>query len=721
MSSVYALGLNHQTAPLAVRERVVFHVERLREALGELEARPGARSGDPVDLQPHRALLSPASSPAALARLARAATTASTPGELQPYLYTLPQRAGGAPRVPRRLRARLDGARRAADPRPDEGGGARRRVGRHARHACCTACSSAPSPWPRRCAAPPSIGAASVSMAAAAVKLAARIFPSLKDQSVLLHRRGRDDRARARRISPRRRRRASRSPTARSSARSARAPLQRRARSSCATLAEHLHEHDIVVSCTARTLPILGKGLVERALRARRHRPMFMVDLAVPRDIEPRGRRARRRVPLHRRRPGAASCSANLDARRSARRAGRGDHREPGRPVHALAAARERVPLIRALRDQAERRAPARARARAARRSRAARTRRKVLEALSQALTNKLLHAPDPGAARAETSAQLARRSAACTSPAVKPAAHQARQPGRAARGARTRLLAAGGRDRATWSSSASCRASTPRSRRVVALYQQLPAGRARRQTAQRDGGDPSMPSFADEELKSARARAWSSSRPSCRRRCCRKDPNDERNIFLEVRAGTGGDESALFAGDLFRMYTRYAERQRLAGRDHLARAPSELGGYKEVIARIVGQGAYSQAQVRVRRPPRAARAGDRGAGPHPHLGLHGGGAARGRRGRRRGAQSGRPAHRHLPRLRRRRPARQQDRVGGPHHAPADRHRGRVPGRALAAQEPRARRWRCSRRASSDKQLREQQAKTASTRKSLVG
>src|SRR5262249_58890060 len=53
------------------------------------------------------------------------------------------------------------------------------------------------------------------------------------------------------------------------------------------SLAEHLHEFDIIVSCTASSLPILGKGLVERALRARRRRPIFMVDLAVPRDIEP--------------------------------------------------------------------------------------------------------------------------------------------------------------------------------------------------------------------------------------------------------------------------------------------------------------------------------------------------------------------------------------------------------------------------------------------------
>ena len=72
------------------------------------------------------------------------------------------------------------------------------------------------------------------------------------------------------------------------------------------------------------------------------------------------------------------------------------------------------------------------------------------------------------------------------------------------------------------------------------------------------------------------------------------RDPNDERNLFLEVRAGTGGDESALFAGDLFRMYTRYAERQGWQV-EIISESPSELGGYKEVIARIVGQGAYSK------------------------------------------------------------------------------------------------------------------------------
>jgi peptide chain release factor 1 len=72
------------------------------------------------------------------------------------------------------------------------------------------------------------------------------------------------------------------------------------------------------------------------------------------------------------------------------------------------------------------------------------------------------------------------------------------------------------------------------------------------------------------------------------------KDPNDERNVFLEIRAGTGGDESALFAGDLFRMYTRYAERQRWQV-EIISESPSELGGYKEVIVRLVGQGVYSK------------------------------------------------------------------------------------------------------------------------------
>ena len=71
------------------------------------------------------------------------------------------------------------------------------------------------------------------------------------------------------------------------------------------------------------------------------------------------------------------------------------------------------------------------------------------------------------------------------------------------------------------------------------------------------------------------------------------KDPHDDSNIFLEIRAGTGGDEAALFAGDLFRMYTRYAEAQGWSV-EVLSESSGEHGGYKEIISRVIGRGAFS-------------------------------------------------------------------------------------------------------------------------------
>lgn len=93
------------------------------------------------------------------------------------------------------------------------------------------------------------------------------------------------------------------------------------------------------------------------------------------------------------------------------------------------------------------------------------------------------------------------------------------------------------------------------------------------------------------------------------------KDPNDDKNVIVEVRAGTGGDEAALFAGTLFRMYSRYAEEQRWKV-DVLSSNPTELGGFKEVIFVIEGQGAYSRLKFesgvhRVQRIP-ATEAGGR-------------------------------------------------------------------------------------------------------------
>jgi peptide chain release factor 1 len=104
---------------------------------------------------------------------------------------------------------------------------------------------------------------------------------------------------------------------------------------------------------------------------------------------------------------------------------------------------------------------------------------------------------------------------------------------------------------------------------------------------------DPEMKAFAQEEIDAAQVRA-EQLEIELQKLMLPKDPNDERNIFLEIRAGTGGDESALFAGDLLRMYIRYAERQRWQV-EMVSESASELGGYKEVIVRLVGAGAYSR------------------------------------------------------------------------------------------------------------------------------
>jgi peptide chain release factor 1 len=112
-------------------------------------------------------------------------------------------------------------------------------------------------------------------------------------------------------------------------------------------------------------------------------------------------------------------------------------------------------------------------------------------------------------------------------------------------------------------------------------------------QSAQAMLADAEMKDLAEEEIRACREE-MARLEDELQRALLPRDPNDDRNLFLEIRAGTGGDESALFAGDLFRMYVRYAERQRWKV-EVISQNPSDLGGYKEVILRIVGQGAYSK------------------------------------------------------------------------------------------------------------------------------
>ncbi|MBA4314945.1 MAG: peptide chain release factor 1 [Alcaligenaceae bacterium] len=102
---------------------------------------------------------------------------------------------------------------------------------------------------------------------------------------------------------------------------------------------------------------------------------------------------------------------------------------------------------------------------------------------------------------------------------------------------------------------------------------------------------DPDMRDMAREEIAQNEAKL-AQLEADLQRLLLPKDPNDHRNAMLEIRAGTGGDESALFAGDLFRMYTRYAERQGWQI-EVMSASESELGGYKEVIIRLAGDNVY--------------------------------------------------------------------------------------------------------------------------------
>ncbi len=121
----------------------------------------------------------------------------------------------------------------------------------------------------------------------------------------------------------------------------------------------------------------------------------------------------------------------------------------------------------------------------------------------------------------------------------------------------------------------------------IVELYRAYQLSERDIQTARE------MHSFAEAEIQAGKEKLVKLE-SEIQKQLLPKDPNDERNIFLEIRAGTGGDESALFAGNLFRMYSRFAERRGWQV-EIISQSLSEIGGYKEIIAKIIGQGAYSR------------------------------------------------------------------------------------------------------------------------------
>ncbi len=386
---LFTVGLNHQTAPLSMRERVVFATERLQSALSDLVHIEPVREAAILSTCNRTEIYCAAGDPgAALEWLAGYHSVEAK--ELQPYVYTLPQ--GDAVRHAFRVAAGLDsmvlgepqilGQMKDAVRAAQAAGTLGTTLHKLFQHSFAVA---------KEVRSNTGIGANVVSMAAAAVKLAARIFPSLSEQKVLFIGAGdmielaathfAAQRPRAMAVANRTLERAEQL-----SRRFNAKPLVLR------DLPEHLPEYDIIVSCTASSLPILGKGVMERTVRARRHRPVFMIDLAVPRDIEPEVG-AMDDVFLYTVDDLAATVQEGVDSRQAAvAQAEAIIESQVGSFLHWMRS-RESVPLIRQLRDSAEA-ARQHELERALARLERGEDPKLVLESLSQALTNKLMHAP---------------------------------------------------------------------------------------------------------------------------------------------------------------------------------------------------------------------------------------------------------------------------------------------------------------------------------------
>ena len=386
---LYALGLNHHTAPITVRERLAFQPERIDAALHDLTRDRSVREAAILSTCNRTELYFAGDQPQDAANwLARFHHLPLT--EVSPYLYAYPQR--DAVRHVFRVASGLDsmvlgepqilGQVKEAAKRAEQAGTLGVLLHKLFQNTFAVA---------KEVRSTTAIGANIVSMAAAAVHLAERIFERIADQRVLFIGAGEMIELCAAHFAggqPREMAVANRT-EARAQVLASRfnAQVMR-----LDVIGEVLPRFDIVVSCTAAPLPIVGLGMVERAIKARRHRPMVMVDLAVPRDIEPEVGKLDD-VFLYTVDDLAQLVEAGIGSRQQAVVQAEQiiDSRVDGF-LHWVEA-RDAVPTIRALREQAER-------MRVVEFERAARMLARgddphaVLEALSQSLTKKLLHGP---------------------------------------------------------------------------------------------------------------------------------------------------------------------------------------------------------------------------------------------------------------------------------------------------------------------------------------
>ncbi|MBL8486716.1 MAG: glutamyl-tRNA reductase [Rhodocyclaceae bacterium] len=386
---LFALGLNHHTAPLAVRERVAFDPLRLPQALNDLLRAKPVREAAILSTCNRTELYCATDRPDAAAEWL-AEYHALPSGDVRPYLYSHPQRS--AVRHMFRVASGLDsmvlgepqilGQMKQAARVAEEAGTLGTLLGKLFQRTFSVA---------KEVRSTTAIGANIVSMAAAAVHLSERIFESLHDQRVLFIGAGEmielcaahfaGARPKAITIANRTIERAQALAT-----RFGGAALR------LDEIGERLHDFDIVVACTASPLPIVGLGAVKRALKARRHRPMVMVDLALPRDIEEEVGRLDD-VFLYALDDLAEIVEQGLESRQAAVVEAESIIDDRVTSFLQWMDAREAVPTIRALRDHADR--MRRHELEFAHRLLArGEPPEKVLEALSHRLTNKFLHAP---------------------------------------------------------------------------------------------------------------------------------------------------------------------------------------------------------------------------------------------------------------------------------------------------------------------------------------
>ena len=386
---IFTLGINHHSAPLAIRERVAFHAEKLHQALADLTHSRSVKEVAILSTCNRTEIYCAAETPDVVIEwLAQYHQVERS--EIAPYLYThdQPEAIRHAFRVASGLESMVIGEPQILGQMKDavrvaeESGTLGTQLHKLFQRSFSVA---------KEVRSTTAIGANIVSMAAAGVHLAERIFESVADQRILFIGAGEMIELCAAHFCARQPKQVT---IANRTLERGRALAERFNGTAIRLdeLGEHLAQHDIVVSCTASPLPIIGLGMAERAVKARRHRPMFMIDLAVPRDIEEEIGELDD-VFLYTVDDLAMVVESGLESRQAAVVEAEGIIASRVQDFLGWLQSRDTVPVIRSLRDSAER----------MRRHEVEHAMKllakgeapeKVLEHLSHRLTNKLLHAP---------------------------------------------------------------------------------------------------------------------------------------------------------------------------------------------------------------------------------------------------------------------------------------------------------------------------------------